>query len=137
MVVTYSDIQQANANDEFSSFINLELPKNINVATNGELTDTVMSVKLFNFFTIKKVPVRLLTDTDVYVGGETVGFNLYSDGVICVGSNAVATLDGTKEPIKESGLQTGDAIIKIEDIEIESIQDIPKHNTEKNSINDM
>ena len=126
MVVTYQDIEQANKTDEYSSFIDLELPKNINVASNGELTETVMSVKLFNFFTIKKVPVRLLTDTDVYVGGETVGFNLYSDGVICVGSNVVATKDGTKEPIKESGLQTGDAILKIEEIEIESIEDIDR-----------
>ena len=126
MVVTYSDIQQANETDEYSSFINLELPKNINVANNGELTDTVMNVKLFNLFTIKKVPVRLLTDTDVYVGGETVGFNLYSDGVICVGSNMVATKDGTKEPIKESGLKTGDAILKIEDIEINNIEDIDR-----------
>lgn len=126
MVVTYSDIIQANENDEYSSFINLELPKNINVATNGELTNTFMSVKLFNLFTIKKVPVRLLTDTDVFVGGETVGFNLYSDGVICVGSNAVATKEGTKEPIKESGLLEGDAIIKIEDIEIETIEDVDR-----------
>ena len=52
--------------------------------------------------TIKKVKVRLLIDTDVYVGGETVGFNLFSEGVICVGSNAVATSEGTKEPIKEA-----------------------------------
>ena len=90
MVVTYQDVQQANETDVYSSFIDLELPKNINVATNGELTETIMNVKLFNIFTIKKVPVRLLTDTDVYVGGETVGFNLFSDGVICVGSNIVA-----------------------------------------------
>ena len=51
MVVTFQDIQQANENDAYSSFIDLELPKNINVATNGELTDTVMNVKLFNLFT--------------------------------------------------------------------------------------
>lgn len=124
MIVTYSDIQQANKTDEYSPLIDLELPKNLNVATNGELTDTVMSIKLFNLFTIKKVNVRLLTDTDVYVGGETVGFNLFSDGVICVGSNVVATNEGTKEPIKDSGLMEGDAILKIEDIEIDNIQDI-------------
>lgn len=126
MIVTYSDIHQANVSDEYSSFIELELPKKINVASTGELTDTVMSVKLFNLFTIKKVNVRLLTDTDVYVGGETVGFNLFSDGVICVGSNAVATAEGTKEPIKTSGLQEGDAILKIEDIEIDSIEDVDR-----------
>lgn len=126
MIVTYSDIHQANVSDEYSSFIELELPKNINVASNGELTETVMSVKLFNLFTIKKVNVRLLTDTDVYVGGETVGFNLVSDGVICVGSNAVATKDGTKEPIKDSGLLEGDAILKIEEIEIDNISDVDR-----------
>lgn len=126
MVVTYQDIETANNTDEYTSFINLELPSNINVASNGELTETVMSVKLFNLFTIKKVSVRLLTDTDVYVGGETVGFNLLSEGVICVGSNAVATVNGTKEPFNESGLQEGDAIIKIEDIDIENIEDIDR-----------
>lgn len=126
MVVTYSDIQKSNETDKFSSFIDLELPKNINVASNGELTDTVMSVKLFNLFTIKKVKVRLLTDTDVYVGGETVGFNLFSDGVICVGSNAVVTKNGTKEPIKASGLMEGDAILKIEGNEIDSVEDIDR-----------
>lgn len=126
MVVTYSDIQKSNDTDKFSSFIELELPKNINVASNGELTDTVMSVKLFNLFTIKKVKVRLLTDTDVYVGGEIVGFNLFSDGVICVGSNAVVTKEGTKEPIKASGLMEGDAILKIEGNEIDSVEDIDR-----------
>ena len=96
------------------------------MATNGELTETTLSVKLFNLFTIKKINVRLLVDTDVYVGGETVGFNLFSDGVICVGSNAVVTKEGVKEPLKDSGIQDGDAIIKIEDIEIESIEDVDR-----------
>ena len=126
MIVTFSDIEKTNKDNKYSSLINLELPKNLNVATNGELTETELSVKLFNLFTIKKVKVRLLIDTDVYVGGETVGFNLYSDGVICVGSNAVATSEGTKEPLKDSGVQDGDAIIKIENIEIENIEDVDR-----------
>ncbi len=126
MVVTYSDILDSNENNEFSPLINLELPKNIDVSTDSELTDTVMSVKLFNLFTIKKVNVRLLTDTDVYVGGETVGFNLFSEGVICVGSNKIVTAEGEKEPVKDSGLMDGDAILKIEDIDIESIEDIDR-----------
>ncbi len=126
MVVTYSDIEEANNSKEFSPLINLELPKNIDVSTDGDLTDTVLKIKLFNLFTIKKVNIRLLSDTDVYVGGETVGFNLFSEGVICVGSNAIVTADGAQEPIKTSGLMDGDAILKIEDIEIENIQDIDR-----------
>ena len=126
MVVTYSDIESANEEDIYSPIINLELPENINVATNGELTNTVLNIKLFDLFTIKKVKVRLLTDTDVYVGGETVGFNLFSDGVICVGSNAVVSDSGLEEPIKNSGLCEGDAIIKIQDENIDDIQDIDR-----------
>ena len=126
MIVTYEDIEKANLNDTYSPLINLTLPENINVASNGELTNTVMSIKLFNLFTIKKVNVRLLTDTDVYVGGETVGFNLFSEGVICMGSNAVVTNEGIQEPIKASQLKDGDAITEIENIEIENIQDIDR-----------
>ena len=126
MIITYDDIEKANQTNEYSALINLELPENINVATNSDLTETTMSVKLFNLFTIKKVNVRLLTNTDVYVGGETVGFNLFSEGVICVGSNAVVTENGTCEPIKTSGIQEGDAILKIEDIEINNIQDVDR-----------
>lgn len=126
MIVTYSDINSANEEDIYSPLINLELPKNIDVATNGDLTETTMDIKLFNLVTIKKVKVRLLTDTDVYVGGETVGFNLFSDGVICVGSNAVVTENGLEEPFKTSGLVEGDAIIKIEDMDIDNIQDVDR-----------
>lgn len=126
MVVTYSDIKNVNEQDEYSSLINFELPKNINVNTNGEATNTTLSIKLFNLFTIKKVNVRLLVDTDVYVGGETVGFNLFSDGVICMGSNAVVTEQGTKEPIKETSIQNGDAILEIENMKIENITDIDR-----------
>lgn len=126
MIITYDDIEKANKTNEYSPLINLKLPENINVATNSDLTETTMSVKLFNLFTLKKVNVRLLIDTDVYVGGETVGFNLFSEGVICVGSNAVVTKDGMKEPIKSTALQDGDAIIKIENIEINNIQDVDR-----------
>ena len=52
MVVTYSDIEKANSTNEYSSLIDLELPKNINVANNGELTETTMAIKLFNLFTL-------------------------------------------------------------------------------------
>jgi len=124
MVVTFDDVEQANTNEEYSPFINLSLPKNIDVATNGEITDTTLTFKLFGFIPIKRVNVRLLTDTDVYLGGETVGLNFFSEGVICVGSNNVVGRDGVHQPIKQSGIEEGDAILKIEGIEIDSIQDI-------------
>lgn len=124
MVITRSDIEQVNENDTYSKLINLELDKNLKVSSDTDITNTTLSVKLFNLFTIKKVNVRLLVNTDVYVGGETVGFNLFSEGVVCVGSNAVVTNNGLKEPILNSQITDGDAITKIEGIEIKNIEDI-------------
>lgn len=126
MVVTYDDVIDANENDIYSPLINLNLPKNINVNKNSQLTETELKVKLFNLFTIKKIKVQLLTDTNVFVGGDTVGFNLFSDGVICVGSNAVTTSDGVKQPILDSEIHEGDALLEIEDIHIDSIEDIDR-----------
>lgn len=126
MVVTYDDVINANENDIYSPLINLNLPKNINVNKNSQLTETELKVKLFNLFTIKKIKVQLLTDTNVFVGGDTVGFNLFSDGVICVGSNAVTTSDGVKQPILDSEIHEGDALLEIEDIHIDSIEDIDR-----------
>lgn len=126
MVVTYDDVIDANENDIYSPLINLNLPKNINVNKNSQLTETELKVKLFNLFTIKKIKVQLLTDTSVFVGGDTVGFNLFSDGVICVGSNAVTTSDGVKQPILDSEIHEGDALLEIENIHIDSIEDIDR-----------
>lgn len=125
MVVTFSDVENSNKQNVYSNFINLQLPSNLNVA-NGEICNTTLSVKLFNIFTIKKLNVRLLSDTDVYVGGETVGFNLFSEGVICVGSNAVVTDSGVKQPIESTEIKDGDAILKIEEIKIDNISDIDR-----------
>ncbi len=126
MLVTYDDITSANEENLFSPVINLSLPKNLVVASNEEVTTTTLNVKLFNLFTIKKINVKLLNNSSVYVGGETVGFNLFSEGVICVGSNPIVTADGVMEPIKESEILDGDAITHIEGIEIKSIQDVDR-----------
>lgn len=126
MVITFEDVQVVNDEDVYSPLINFSLPKNLNVATTDGLTETELKVKLFNLFTIKTVKVRLLVDTDVYIGGETVGFNLFSEGVICVGENAVVTSEGTKQPVKDSGLMHGDAILTINEVEINNVQDIDR-----------
>lgn len=126
MIITYDEIKNINENDEYSSAITFSLPKNLDVASGEDITTTEMTVKLFGIIPIKKMSVKLLNNTDVYVGGETVGFNLFSDGVICVGSNSVVTKNGLVEPIMNTEIQDGDALIKIEDAEIDEIQDIDR-----------
>ena len=125
MYVTADDIQFINDNSDLAPFIKFGLADTM--AVNGEeVTSTTMRIKLFGFLPLKKVKVKLINSPEVYVGGNIVGFSLNTDGVIVVGSNAVFTREGSKEPILDSGLREGDSIKSIEGQEIKSIYDIDK-----------
>lgn len=125
MYVTTDDIHFANTSSDFAPFIKFNLADTMPV--NGEeVTPTTMRIKLFGFLPLKKIKVKLINSPEVYVGGNIVGFCLNTDGVVVVGSNAVFTKDGSREPIIASGLKEGDSIKAIEGHEISSIYDIDK-----------
>lgn len=125
MYVTTEDIKFANESSDFAPFIKFNLANTM--AVNGEdITATTMRIKLFGFLPLKKIKVKLINSPEVYVGGNIVGFCLNTDGVVVVGSNAVFTKEGSKEPIIASGLKEGDSIKEIEGNEITSIYDIDK-----------
>lgn len=57
---------------------------------------------------------------EVIVGGENIGIEIKSDGILIVGFYAI---DGVS-PGKEAGLEVGDRIIKIDDTAIKKIDDL-------------
>ncbi len=57
----------------------------------------------------------------VYIGGMTAGFTLKSGGVQVVGLCEVTTESGVKAPATKAGLRSGDRIIKVEGIYVETI----------------
>lgn len=124
MYVTYDDIQRANNNNNYS-FFKFSLPDNLHV-DNKKTSSTIMDIKLFGWLPIKKVKVKLLNDIDCFVGGNTVGFHLTTDGVIIVGSNPIFTENGKNEPFKTCALKEGDSIQKINGEKINNIEDIDR-----------
>lgn len=67
------------------------------------------------------IPNTILAYSDyIIAGGENVGIELNSKGVIVVGTYEV----NNTSPAKEANLQTGDKIIKINDQEITNIEDM-------------
>jgi len=125
MYVTTDDISYANESSNLAPFIKFNLADTM--AVNGEeVTTTTMKIKLFGILPLKKVKVKLINSPEVYVGGNIMGFCLNTDGVVVVGSNAVFTREGNKEPIVDSGLKDGDSIIAIEGEYISNIYDIDK-----------
>lgn len=124
--ITAQDVENANLNNHFSSAVSLDFDDSITV-TGEEIVNTDLKVKLFGFITIKNIKAKLVKDTKVFVGGNTLGFNITCNGVIIVGENSVLTDKGDISPFKNSSLREGDAIIEIMDKQvtgIESINDI-------------
>ena len=77
---------------------------------------------LISFFTaLLLFPNIVFAYSDyIYAGGENIGIDVKSDGVVIVGTYKIGTVDISKN----SGLRTGDIIVSINGSEITSIKDL-------------
>ncbi len=96
----------------------------INDNNNEEINKYVIKFKLFNLFNIKNVKVNVVNKNQVIAGGDCVGINLQSKGVVVVGSNYIITKNGNYNPATEAGLSVGDVVISINNVDINNINDI-------------
>ncbi len=63
------------------------------------------------------------TVTEVIPGGHSVGVQLHTSGVVIAGFSEIETNGGKKSPAKESGLQVGDIIIRLNQTKIENMSE--------------
>lgn len=95
-------------------------------ADDGDFDKYIVNYKLFNLFNIKKLKVNIIEPDRYFAGGETLGFSLQSKGIILIGGNYILSKNGIERPFEKSGLKTGDIITKMNDIEINNVEDIAK-----------
>ena len=55
---------------------------------------------------------------ELIVGGQAVGIQISTDGVIVAGLNEVETAEGTVSPAEDAGVKTGDLIVSIDGKEV-------------------
>ena len=60
----------------------------------------------------------------VYVGGMSAGFTLKTGGAQVIGISEVLSENGSYSPAGKAGIRTGDIINKVENIKVESIEDL-------------
>lgn len=103
--------------------------KNTNVVTassnlnNSIVEDTgkmELKLNLFNLFPVKDVTVNVIPKTTVVPLGKAIGMRLYTEGVLVVG---MSEIEGQK-PYENSGIETGDKIIEINNIEINNTDEL-------------
>ena len=78
---------------------------------------------LFSCFIHSSVTVYA-KDNLVYVGGMTAGFTLKSGNVQIVGVCEVVTENGVISPSFEAGLRTGDRIVRVKDVAVETVAEL-------------
>ncbi len=83
-----------------------------------------VNVKLFNTIPIKTLSVRVSKREYVIPSGEIFGLRFFTNGVVIVSTGEVETENGNVNPAKLSGLQAGDAIVKINNENVTSCKQV-------------
>lgn len=73
---------------------------------------------------IKRVNVDVLDDFRIIPGGQSIGVNLETLGVLVVGHHLIEEESEKTSPGEEAGIEVGDIILKIEQEEIKSMDQI-------------
>lgn len=79
-----------------------------------------LNLNLFNLFSVKNVTVNVIPKTTVIPIGKAIGMKLYTKGVLVVG---MSEIEGQK-PYENSGIETGDKIIEINDTKINTTDEL-------------
>lgn len=90
-------------------------------STFNEIGEEKLEVSLFDKIKLKTINVNVIEDVDVIPVGEIIGIKLYTNGVMVVGMASIEGEDGNiYKPYQECGIQEGDSITHINNIEITS-----------------
>lgn len=83
-------------------------------------------LKLFGLFHYKNIQIDVIKEQKVMPSGRAVGLYINSDGVMVLGTSEITGKDGfTYEPAANI-LRAGDYIYKVNDKEVENIEDVVK-----------
>ena len=84
-----------------------------------------LEVSLFDAIKIKDVNVNVIPRTKVIPVGNIAGVKLYTSGVLVVGMSEIEGDDNKKyKPYENTGIEEGDTIIKVNDTNINSTDDL-------------
>ncbi len=82
------------------------------------------TLSLLGVVPVKNVSVSQKKSQQVYVSGEAFGIKLYTDGVIVVGTQDVETDNKKVNPAKVAGIQVGDVIVSINNVNVYTSDDV-------------
>ncbi|BCZ46870.1 SpoIVB peptidase [Clostridium gelidum] len=89
--------------------------------------ENTYEIKFLGMIPLKSLEVQKIKDLEVYPGGNPIGVRVNSQGVLIVGYSDIEVNNRKEEsPGKVCGLEIGDIILKVNDIEMENCIDLLK-----------
>lgn len=74
---------------------------------------------------VKDITVTTLENFEVIPAGKIIGLKLYTNGVLVVGMSEVEDINNTMvKPFDEIDIKEGDTILKVNEEEIDSIENL-------------
>ena len=98
----------------------MQASSNLNNSIVDETGKMTLNLSLFNLFPVKAVTVNVIPKTSVIPLGKAIGMKMYTEGVLVVG---MSEIEG-KKPYENSGIETGDKIIEINNQEINNTDEL-------------
>lgn len=89
----------------------------------NEVGESTLVYKKANF-PVKKVNVSVLSDKKVIPGGQSVGVQLHTLGVLVVGHHLVHNEGDTISPGEEANIHVGDVILEMDGNKIKQLEDV-------------
>lgn len=122
-IISYNDLEFLNNQNIFGKAVKIDV-SDLKVC-NDKTTKGKMWIKLFGIIPIKQVDVEITKGEEVFIGGVPLGFSIKTKGLLVIGSNSVLG-ENDEQVSKEYNIQNGDIISKINGIEINCFEDVPK-----------
>ena len=90
---------------------------NLNNSIFEETGKMNLELNLFNLFSVKDVTVNVIPKTTIIPLGKAIGMKMYTKGVLVVGMSEIQG----KKPYENTGIETGDKIVEVNNVKINSI----------------
>ena len=96
--------------------------------TSSTNIDTInIQISLLGKIPVKDINVNIIENAEVIPIGKIIGLKLYTNGVLVVGMSEIENINNQLEkPFENTDIKEGDTIIKINENEIENIEDLKK-----------
>ena len=91
-----------------------------------EVVQTAGILKLWGIIPVKAVSLEVWPEKVLQAGGTMVGIDLFTDGILVLGTGKVETENGEESSPAKGILYAGDKIRKINDEEVITVEDVDK-----------